>query len=196
MTVFAAPPSASARSSSGEINRPALGESPSSSKKLPETNRPDGRGASPSTVASTGEFEMVRTSRKTEFSSRMRSKIGYEKLPTCPYCVMRPSSTRSCGEATRRLRSRSVSTREKIAVLAPTPSASESAATAVNPGLRRIDRRPWRTSRTRSSRSVTRRWSRHRSSMFATLPNSARARRRASAGDRPFATCASISRRR
>ena len=79
------------------------------------------------------------------------------------------------------------SIRLKIAVLAPMPSASESTAAAVKPGVFAISRTRIAESLLSSSSQRTPRDWRQSSLIASTVPNSMRARRMASAGDSPVA---------
>ena len=76
----------------------------------------------------------------------------------------------------------------KIAVLAPMPIASDSAAVAVNTGLRRSRRSPCAASCHASSIQRKDRASRCCSLTWPTLPKASRAARRAASGDRPRAS--------
>ena len=95
--------------------------------------------------------------------------------------VTMESKRRSEGRGTSRRSSNTPLARVKMMVLAPMPSASETMAMAVNPGLRRNMRAAKRRSARNSSKRRRPREVRMFSLCVSTVPNSMRARRRASA---------------
>src|SRR5690349_21405595 len=82
--------------------------------------------------------------------------------PCAPGAVCQTATSRSASGYGSGRRS-TASTRLKTAVLAAMPIVNVSSAAVVNAGLRRSARRPWRTSRARSSIHGTPRWSRNAS---------------------------------
>jgi hypothetical protein len=126
--------------------RPATAFTPSTSKKVVLTDSPMSR-SGPDAVRSVAESpEMAAIERKALFCSLQSAKFrGDTRLWTCPGDRSH-SIASSPGLANGSGRNNTLSTRLKIALLAPMPIARTATTTAANPGVRRRVRRANRKS--------------------------------------------------